>query len=308
MSDLFTRSASLSRVVRRLRNTFELWGYEEVFLPTVETYRSELRDGMKFAYNDEFCIVRPDITSQIAVNLKGRQEKLRLFYVSEVIKKGVAGTWQAGTWQAGIEFIGGDKKWSNVEILNIAISAMNNLGITDFYIDVGSVEIWKNIAGKVPGYTDVILDAVSRRNFAAIDKLPIEDSMKKRIWEMMNSRGKSSGFSQVDDVVSEVNHERIIVDLGTVELHSYYDSLVFEIYSPRFEYLIGNGGSYRIGDIDAVGFAFNLDSLASLYDARKTPARVPVSGETPSEACSRAQELVKMGIPVEVVMNENSPA
>ena len=96
MSDLFTRSASLSRVVRRLRNTFELWGYEEVFLPTVETYRSELRDGMKFAYNDEFCIVRPDITSQIAVNLKGRQEKLRLFYVSEVIKKGVAGTWQAG--------------------------------------------------------------------------------------------------------------------------------------------------------------------------------------------------------------------
>ena len=109
-------------------------------------------------------------------------------------------------------------------------------------------------------------------------------------------------------MVSEVNHERIIVDLGTVELHSYYDSLVFEIYSPRFEYLIGNGGSYRIGDIDAVGFAFNLDSLASLYDARKTPARVPVSGETPSEACSRAQELVKMGIPVEVVMNENSPA
>ena len=96
MSDVFTRSASLSKVVRRLRNIFELWGYEEVFLPTVEAFRHELRDGMKFAYNDEFCIVRPDITSQIAVNLKGKPEKLRLFYVSEVIRKGVMGTWQAG--------------------------------------------------------------------------------------------------------------------------------------------------------------------------------------------------------------------
>ena len=303
MSDVFTRSASLSKVVRRLRNIFELWGYEEVFLPTVEAFRHELRDGMKFAYNDEFCIVRPDITSQIAVNLKGRQEKLRLFYVSEVIRKGIM-----GTWQAGVEFIGGDKKWSTVEILNIAISAMNNLGITDFYIDVGSVGIWKNIAGKVPEYSDVILDAVSRRNFSAIDDLPIENSIKKRIWEMINSRGKKSGFSQIDDVVSEVNHERIIIDLGTVGLHSYYDNLVFEIYSPRFEHLIGNGGSYRIGDIEAVGFAFNLDSLASLYDTRKSSARVPVSGKTPSEAYSRAQELIKMGIPVEVVTNENSSA
>ena len=303
MSDLFTRSAALSRVVRRLRNTFELWGYEEIFLPTVETYRNELRDGMKFTYNDEFCIVRPDITSQIAVNLRGRQEKLRLFYVSEVIKKGAT-----GMWQAGLEFIGGDKKWSSVEILHIAISAMNNLGITDFYIDVGSVEVWKNIASEVPEYSDMVLDAVSRRNFAAIDKLPIKDSIKKRIWEMINSRGKNSGYSQIDDVVSEVNHERIIVDLGTVNIHSYYDSLVFEIYSPEFEHLIGTGGSYRIGGIEAVGFAFNIDSLSSLYDAKKSSSRVPVGGKSPSEACSRAQELVKMGIPVEVVMNENSPA
>ncbi|EQB68091.1 MAG: hypothetical protein AMDU5_GPLC00017G0054 [Thermoplasmatales archaeon Gpl] len=83
--------------------------------------------------------------------------------------------------------------------------------------------------------------------------------------------------------------------------------LYSRLYSPRFERLIGNGGSYRIGDIEAVPSAFNLDSLASLYDTRMSSGRVPVSGRTPSEAYSRAQELIKM-IPVEVVTNENSSA
>lgn len=285
----------MSIISDRIRSVFNLWGYTEMLLPAIEPYHPELRDGAKYADGRNYYLIKPDITSQIAVNMKGSSNVNRVSYVSEVIKKGTT-----GTWQAGVELIGSDRTRGSVEVLNVAISAMESIGISDFNIDIGSTDAWMKETSDISEYRDTIFTALSRRNFSMIDGLLIDSNRKKRLREMMNFRGKKSGFSEVDNVISEMNDERLTVDLGTVKILSYYEGPVFEMYSPHFERLLGNGGSYRIGGLNAVGFAFDLEALASLYRPRRETHRLRVGEKEIGQTYRKARELVSMGMAVEV--------
>lgn len=298
--DLFSESKKLAMVSKSLRRVFELWGYEEVFLPAIEPYSEELREGIKFAYNNEFYLIKPDITSQIAVNLRN-PKRLKLFYISEVLKGDLK-----GNWQAGVEFIGGDGVWSEVEVLKVAITALEYLGIKEFYIDIGSLEVWRKAIEPVREFEDLIWQALRRRNFAMVRRLPISKEKKEELWKLMNFRRKRSGIDKIDKIVDAVSDDRIFVDFGTVRPLPYYDDIIFEIYSPKFKCLLGGGGSYKIGNIRAVGFAFDLGSISELYKGVEYLKRKVVAERTPKEAYSIAEDLVRLGIPVEVSYLENS--
>lgn len=295
MSNRLKDSLAMAGLSSRIRNIFNLWGYTELLLPAVEPYHQDLRDGAKYADGKDYYLIKPDITCQIAVNLKGTPEIRRVSYVSEVIKKGTT-----GTWQAGVELIGEDKVKGSVEVLSVAISVIESIGIKDFNIDIGSTDPWMTETSDISSHRETIFNALSRRNFSMIDDLDITSEKRRKLKEMMDFRGKTSGFSKLDQVVSDLSDNRVTIDLGTVKLRSYYDGPVFEMYSPHFERLLGSGGSYSIGDIDAVGFAFDLDALASLYEARRETHRVPVTGGDAKESFRRARELVSMGMAVEV--------
>lgn len=291
--DLFSESERLADIAKYLRRTFELWGYKEVFLPTVEEYRESLRKGTKFAYNNKFYIIKPDLTSQILMNLK-EPRRLKLFYISEVLNGGVR-----GKWQAGVEFIGGRDLWMQVEVLLTVITSLEALGIKEFYIDIGSLKVWKNAIMGVEGFREEIFRALAKRNFEIIERLPISGEKKEELWHLFNFRGRKSNYEKLNLIVEALGDDRIFIDFGTIRPLPYYSDIIFEIYSPKLGYPLGGGGEYRFNGIDAFGFAFDLNALSKLYSGKLEKNRKTIRGEL-KEAYKLAKELVTLGIPVEV--------
>ncbi|WP_456453664.1 ATP phosphoribosyltransferase regulatory subunit [Thermococcus sp.] len=292
--DLFSESGRLADITKYLRRTFELWGYREVFLPAVEEFSGNLRKGTKFAYNNGFYVIKPDLTSQILANLK-EPRRMKLYYISEVLNGGIR-----GKWQAGVEFIGGKDIQMQVEVLLTAITSLEALGIEDFYIDVGSLKVWEDSMEGIEEFRGEVFEALTRRNFGIIERLPIGEEKKEELWRLFNFRGKRCGYGKLNEIVDAVDDERVFIDFGTIRPLPYYRDIIFEIYSPRLGKPLGGGGEYTFKGTDAFGFAFDLNALSKLFDGRKMEkSRKKVSGDL-REAYRLARELVKLGIPVEV--------
>lgn len=291
--DIFSESKRMAYITKRIRRTFELWNYNEVFLPAVEDHTEDLRRGLKLARDNRFYSVKPDLTSQILENIKGPQE-MKLYYITEVLDD------LEGEWQAGIEYIGGEKKAMQVEGLNVAISSLTSLGIEEFYIDIGSLKVWHEKIKDVKEYEEDIFEALRKRNFGIIEELSMGEDKKVMLWELFNFRGKESDIEHLNKILQIVDDDRIFIDLGTIRPLPYYDDFIFEIYSPELGHPIGGGGGYRINGEDGFGFAFKLSSLMELYDEGEVSVdRKKIQGDL-KDAYQQAKKDVDDGIPVEV--------
>lgn len=291
--DLLSESERLAYVTKYLRRTFELWGYREILLPAIEEFSEQLRKGTKFAYNNGFYIIKPDLTSQILANLK-EPRKLKLYYISEVLNGGIK-----GKWQAGVEFIGGEDIKMQVEVLLAVITSLEALGIEDFYIDVGSLKVWERAIEGIGEFRAEIFRALTRRNFEIIERLPISGEKKEELWQLFNFRGKSCKYKKLNKIIEAVDDERVFIDFGTIRPLPYYSDIIFEVYSPKIGKPLGGGGEYTFKGVSAFGFAFDLDALSKLFDGKIEKSRKRVGGEL-KEAYRLAKELVRLGIPVEV--------
>lgn len=293
--DFLSESERLAKMTKNLRQTFTRWGYKEIFLPSVEEYCIGLRRGLKVTYNNEFFLVKPDITSQIAKHIKDSKE-LKLYYISEVLD-GIE-----GTWQAGIEFIGGKRLENVIEVLSIVLSSLERLGIGDFYIDVGSLQVWEEATEGLESHKEKILEALRKRKLSLINSLPIQEDEKEKLWELLNFRGKESGRKKLDTLVKVLDDERVFIDLGTIRPFRalpYYNDLIFEVYSPKLGYQIGGGGEYSINNTSGVGFAFDLGALKEIHTGKTTNDQTQVRGSL-GIAYKKARKLVKQGQSVEV--------
>ncbi len=286
-------SEKLSSVASKLRRNFELWNYREVLLPAIERASADLDRGTKFSDGEEFYLIKPDITSQILTKLQeGRRYKL--FYLSEVLDGETS-----GDWQFGVEYVGGNQRWMIVEILSAAITALEGLGIDNFYIDVGSRKVWEGITEEVPEVREEVFRALHHRSYDRVDELNLPESKKEEIWRLFNYRARTCDYERLNSVLETIDDERVFADFGTVRGLPYYEDLTFEIYSPKVGSPLGGGGEYRFEDEDSCGFAFHLEELLEVYDGDNGEDRQRLSG-FPEERLIRARELVKEGIPVEV--------
>jgi len=281
----------LAEIGNRLRGVFELWGYREVTFPAIEEYSPEIRKGTKLAYDNRFHLINPDPTSRIMRAFS--DESIRLFYITEVLNGSTR-----GEWQAGIEMIG-FPEGSLVEPIVVAITALEALGVDEFYIDIGSLEVWRRATEEIKEFRDVVFSALIKRNFEPIDRLPIPEEKKEELWRLFNFRGRKSGFEKLDLLLEIVDDERVFIDLGTVRPLPYYTDIIFEIYSPKVGKPIGGGGEYSVGEKPAAGFYLDMVALSRLYTG-KTRGRTRLSSKDPVSAYREAKRLVKLGIPVEV--------
>ena len=291
--DIFAESKRLSEITKKIRNIFELWNYDELFLPTIEEYSDELRKGLKIVTGNHFYLIKPDITSQIVENIKN-ETRMKLYSISEVLDD------TQSEWQAGIEFIGDDPLKMQVETLNVVMTCLESLNIDNYYIDIGDMNIWYEVIEDLNQYRSEIIEALQKRNFGIIDDLQLDDDIKDEIWELFNFRSKSCDIEELQSIIEIVGDDRIYIDLGTIRPLQYYEDIILEVYSPDIGYPIGAGGGYTVNGTYAFGFAFKLDTLMKMYNSNDSfERRKKINGDL-KESYNIAKEMVKEGIPVEV--------
>jgi len=293
--DIFSESKKLYRLAKIIRNNFESWNYEEIFMPFMEEYTNSFRGGLKYTDSNNFFLIKPDATSQIISRIK-KADEYRCFYFNEYFP--IQGECSL---QFGAEFIGKNPLQQKLEILSVVFTILKSVGIEDFYIDIGSLENLNGILKEVPEFKTKILKALEKRNFSIVEDMNIDKEIKKRLWEIFSFRGKKSGIKQLDQIVEKLPEENIFIDTGTIRYLEYYEDIVFEIYSPLTGKPLGGGGDYKVGGMTGFGFFMDLKDLSKICDICVQEFRELVTGDI-KETYERSRELTMNGKKVEVVL------
>ncbi|GGM75872.1 hypothetical protein GCM10007108_12230 [Thermogymnomonas acidicola] len=260
----------------------------------MQRYDGLLADGIRLVYGNEFYVAGPDLTSQIAVNWRRDTWSRRLYYISQVLRSG-----PEGQWQAGAEVVRGDPLDDTVEAISLMISCLESLGIGDFSIDVGDMSVIKEAVPE--SLWEQVRSAFLRRSPGVLRQVPLDDRSRAKLLEFLGSRGESMGIPSLEYIREKVGDSRLTFDMCTVNPEPYYSGIVFEVYSPRSGVLLGRGGRYSIGSFSGSGFALDMEAIASLYDNRRGVERRVITRSDIGRAMVEARRMVSMGIPVEVV-------
>lgn len=302
----YDREARLRRAIeRRVAEVFEGWSYEEVLLPLFDYFEVFARAGgeafapriYRFIGRDgEVLALRPDFTALVAKvaasRLAERPLPLRLFYSGEVLRyePPQAGS-QGELYQIGLEHIG-DGLGSDLEVLAVALEALERLSIQDALLTVGHAGFISGLlaeTGVEASLAAECFEALRRRDGARLEGI-----LGARLSSRLNEATALSGGVEVLararrltehlealaalDHLEQVGREldrlgllgRVTMDLGVVRGLAYYTGIVFEMHAPGSGLELGGGGRYdrllaNFGwPAPAVGFSLSLDRLAQL--------------------------------------------
>ena len=154
------KEESISRLILDL---FFQNGYLLVKTPMMEYEDNISRNTLKYLHNESFLLIEPetkkilvlrsDITPQLAklagTKLKHFARPLRFAYSGEVIRNSKNNyKTEKQLKQIGVELIGGPQDNSMIEILNIAITALQSVNIKNITIDFSLPSIFRIIDKK----------------------------------------------------------------------------------------------------------------------------------------------------------------
>src|SRR4051812_24223924 len=146
----------------KLCSVFEGWSYEEIVPPIFDYYDVFIK-GMGRGLEDQvyrfidregnILALRPEFTSLVAktvvTRLASSPKPIRLYYSGEVLRfEKPKGGRQREFAKVGVENFGGGLQ-SDIEILLIAVEALQSLGIAEFQINLGSVDFLGGIVDRM---------------------------------------------------------------------------------------------------------------------------------------------------------------
>lgn len=335
------------RIVRTLSEVFSSWGYDPVETPVVEVMTTLERaagdlEGTAFRLIDldgRLLALRPDMTIPIARLVASRMLEepgpKRLRYCADVFREHESLRGQARQFtQAGIELIGAAGAAADAEVIALAVSALEAVGISDFTVAVGDVEVLFALAGAVSqdaAWRTALLTAAHERNLVTIDELTraagVRADAGAALRELVRARGGLDAIRSCRDLVGRFCEPsavdelervwslleaagvagRVMVDFGIVRSFDYYTGIVLEIYGAGLGVPLGAGGRYDdvLAAFDApapaVGFAVGLERLSiALAEQQAGPAETPpepvvLVGGPPAAAFRTARELRDRG-------------
>lgn len=284
-------------------------GFSPIELPMLEYLPAEDGDGSadrcKFVAPDGRLLgLRYDHTTSL-IRFVATQNQVslpaRLFYSGAVYRRKKNSGAVVEAAQVGAEILGIEGSGADTEIIRVLAKTLAAAGVTDFVIDIGTVEVFKGIVSGTSvdaGVLSAIRDAIHRKDASALKQtlagsgLPVPkmkalESMTgwfggkdvfDRAAESVESDRSRRGLEHLHRVYetltgagsTDVLKDRITLDLGVVQSLDYYTGTVFEAYSRRVGQPIASGGRYdRLADacgksIPATGFALNLGLLLDI--------------------------------------------
>jgi len=266
-----------------LLETFERFGYGEVWTPTME-YENVLAQGddraagasyRLFDENGQVLALRSDMTIPIARLVATRyfeaEGPLRFCYLSHAYR---AVTPQRGQQreflQAGIELIGADAPGGTVEVIEVLSAALDAADLPRARIGLVDAGLYRGLLSAVGAdgaQATPILSALERHDFVELERqvadLGLPADRQRTLVALPQLRG---GPGVIDDAVALGGDDvrkatqrlrdvatgvaerglanRIIFDLGLVRDLGYYTGAIFDVYDPALGHVIGGGGRY----------------------------------------------------------------
>lgn len=335
---LFAECAAFRRVEQAVTGVFRRQGYCEMTTPNVEYYDVISTAGhplqqeamMKIVdRTGKILVMRPDCTVAMgrvaATKLTGLPLPLRLYYNQMVFRSDDANTGaRSEIDQCGAELIGAPGLRADLEVIALAIRALDACGLTDYHIEIGHA-----------GYFGALLEAlglpeelqtelrtqVEAKAFTAYRDLlrPYQDAPAGRaLWELPRLFGgaevleRARGLCGDEKALAVLDYletlygvlgdaglsRRVQFDLGLVLTIEYYTGMVFRGYSRgaasnvlsggRYDRLIGKFGQ----EVPATGFALDVEAVASCLELPEHRRPETVVWYAPARL-GRAMELVQ---------------
>jgi len=338
------QAEAASRLLHRVIVAIGRHGYERVSPPLAE-FEDELVGRLKSARAHDLLRVvdpvsqrtlalRPDITAQVgriaATRMAHRARPLRLAYGGPVLKlRATQLRPERELIQAGAELIGTASVAAVIEVLGVAIEALETAGVEGITVDLTLPDLVETLAtGTMPvAPADLaavrdLLDAKDAGGLAALGAtayLPFLDAAGPIAPAL--ARLRALGIAALGDRLDAITAiaaafaDRVTLTLDPTERHGFeYQSWIgFSLFGRGLSGEVGRGGSYAVmhGDREeeAIGFSLYIDPLVDaglghephcrvfvpLGADPKAAARLRGEGWTTVAALSDADEPVALG-------------
>lgn len=299
---------ALRDIVRAALDTFAAWGYDEVGTPNLEYMDVFTGDVGNYEQEEMFkladatgsmLVLRPDLTlpmARIAASKRRTEDTLRLCYAGSAFR--FDGWEPAGglreCTQLGVEWMGQTGPQVDAELIALAITALQNIGLTDFQIEIGQVEFFKGLmeeAGFSPRQAEQVRLQVESKNALAIELLMqnaraeagLMNTIRElpalyggaevldKAWKMSKNvrcRTAVTNIRNIWEILDDFGLGAYVsVDLGMVNSLNYYTGMIMRGISRHVGYPILTGGRYDtlIGEfgkaMPATGFAFAAETM-----------------------------------------------
>lgn len=341
---LFEECDARRHVEHQLSAMFKARAYKKVITPTLEFFDVFNRASsgieaeslyMLTDYTGRMMALRPDSTLPIAriatTRLRDADYPLRLYYNQRVFQRcpSFSGHSDEKT-QSGIELIGASGIRADLEIITMAIDALNSCGARDFRIEIGHAGFFKALSKALKtsdGIRDEIVEYIETKNFAALndllDTLGESDATRvlrslprlfgggeviEQAQSMCKAKDETRPLQYLAELYKKLSQlglgDKINIDLGLVHRNNYYTGVVFRGFIEGSGLTVLSGGRYDslLGEfgkpLAATGFGVEIDALANAMLSRgdmapQEPADVLVFGEDGYEvqAIVRVREL-----------------
>lgn len=296
------QAEAASRLLHRVIVAIGRHGYERVSPPLLE-FEDELVGRLKSARAQDLLravdpvsqrtlAFRPDITAQIgriaATRMAHRARPLRLAYGGPVLKLRATQLRPAREKvQVGAELVGSDSVGAVIEMLDVAIEALETAGVTGITVDLTLPDLVETLAGTTmplaPGQLEPVREMLDAKDAGGLVALGAESYLPfieaagpaAAALERLRRLGIAALDSRLDGVeaIAVALAGRVALTLDPTERHGFeYQSWIgFSLFGhgPDGAALtgeIGRGGSYTVvhtagTEEAATGFSLYLDSL-----------------------------------------------
>ena len=296
------------KIMHELHHILELYSYHDIETPTFEFFDIFNRDKGSAPSNEMYkffdrdnntLVLRPDITPSIA-------RCVAKYYADEALPVRLCYTGNTYTntlklqgklkevTQIGAELVNDDSSAADAEIIATVIDCFNEMGISDFQIEIGQIDYFKGLvaeSGISEDEENQIKEYIHIKNFFGleeyVDALDISESLKKAFVAFDSLFGGISMLDKAEGYVSnEISLEavkrlrrvyaalecygyqdHISFDLGMLDGYNYYTGIIFRGYTYGTGDAVVKGGRYnnllkQFGkDAPSIGFAFTVEEL-----------------------------------------------
>jgi ATP phosphoribosyltransferase regulatory subunit len=318
-----------AETVGRLMRSFAAFGYDRVKPPLLE-FEDTLLAGAGAALAHEtfrlmdplsqrMLALRPDMTMQVAriaaSRLAHRPRPLRLSYAGQVLRlRGAPMRPERQLGQVGAEIVGTAATLADAEVVLMATSALADLGVEGFSVDLGLPSLVPAILAAVPADPRTRADAataLARKDEAAVRELapvlgaetadlvaglvhhagPVERALRF----VAEARLPAAADRHRAALIAVVEHLRaasgsLTLTIDPVESRGfeYHTGVTFSLFAPGVAGELGRGGRYRTdAGEDATGVTLFMDAVLQALPATPPARRLYLPHGTPAAAAAR---------------------